>query len=295
MDESSLCFLESYQSVEDALIAVVGVSRSALKKHGMSKAFLKKKIFDRSEIVIPIDIVNHGLISPDYQGPEIKIIFEDEKIIVLDLPYSVHTHPLKYHEKNNCLSFLRSRGHSKILEINRDSHERGLLYRLDYGVSGVLFYAKTNDLYHDLRSNFDLIVYRKKYLAIVHGNIKEEGRLLYFFEPTGRKGEKMKVSDSSFDSDIQRKGILRLKKLKYDSNHDLSLLSVDLETGLRHQIRSQLSFLGHPILGDEFYGGKRDKRIYLHASEYFIKIGDVEYQCKSNSPELFDGFFDLNC
>jgi 23S rRNA pseudouridine1911/1915/1917 synthase len=70
---------------------------------------------------------------------------------------------------------------------------------------------------------------------------------------------------------------------------DKSLLMIELKTGLRHQIRAQLSYLGFPILGDELYGGNKAERLYLHAWRY-----EWSEFVEDNHMDLFDRFFDLN-
>ena len=69
----------------------------------------------------------------------------------------------------------------------------------------------------------------------------------------------------------------------------VSLVLVNLKTGLRHQIRAQLSFLGFPILGDELYGGRKAERVFLHALRY--EFSDI---VEDSNAELFNIFFDLN-
>jgi 23S rRNA pseudouridine1911/1915/1917 synthase len=84
-------------------------------------------------------------------------------------------------------------------------------------------------------------------------------------------------------------GVLKVKKVL--GKEGKSLLLVKLETGLRHQIRAQLSHLGFPILGDELYGGMKDQRVYLHALKY---EWEAEAEAEDSEAELFDRFFDLN-
>ena len=82
-------------------------------------------------------------------------------------------------------------------------------------------------------------------------------------------------------------GSLEVKKIMTTGNN--SLVLVNLQSGLRHQIRAQLAALGFPILGDELYGGSRAERLFLHAWRY--EWSEIE---EDNSADLFDGFFDLN-
>ena len=60
-------------------------------------------------------------------------------------------------------------------------------------------------------------------------------------------------------------------------------MEVELKSGLRHQIRAQLAFLGHPLRGDLFYGGKVGKRLYLHAHFYQLELHQMLYSFQSNA------------
>ena len=90
-------------------------------------------------------------------------------------------------------------------------------------------------------------------------------------------------------------GKILIKKIHYNSEKNCSLLMVKLKTGLRHQIRAQLSYLGYPILGDELYGGSSSLRIFLHAFYYEIPLKEgVIIKGKARNAYLFDKFFNLD-
>ena len=69
---------------------------------------------------------------------------------------------------------------------------------------------------------------------------------------------------------------------------------VNLETGLRHQIRAQLADNGHPILGDELYGGPKCDRLYLHCYRYQFQLGGINYEFIDSDLGSFSLFFNLN-
>ena len=80
------------------------------------------------------------MIYPDYEGPDIEVLFENDDVIILNKPPNIHSHPLKYSEQDNCLSFLRQQLKNNKMDVNKKSYDKGLLYRLDYVTSGVLFF-----------------------------------------------------------------------------------------------------------------------------------------------------------
>jgi 23S rRNA pseudouridine1911/1915/1917 synthase len=270
-------------------------SKSEIKRFISNRKEIKRAVLAKKEISIPIDLVNRYFIYPEYDGPQIEILFEDEDVLVLNKPPDIHSHPLKYSEKNNCLSFLREKCKYKTLKVNDRSYDKGLLYRLDYGTSGVLFFIKNDNLFKSLRKNFNLLVKEKNYLAIVEGDFDKEGEHKSVFIFKEKKGRKVVIKKNPKEENDSRRGILSVKKLFYNDDENISLVLVKLKTGVRHQIRVQLSSLGFPILGDELYGGSSSKRLFLHAFSYKIPLSkDKEIDVISKNAHLFNNFFNMD-
>ena len=263
--------IESVASIEDFLKQNFNCSQAKLKKY-FDKSFLNKSLKAHATLNLPLNFVNDGEINSDYQGPPIKILYEDEYFFVMDKPFNLFVHPLVYDEKNNCLSFMR-KYYPHYLKVNLENYDRGLLYRLDFETSGVLVYVKNDELYKTLRHDFNLIAKEKSYLCLVEGRCCLNGTYKHYFSSKGARGERVIVSDTSVSDQV---GELEVRFLKYDSDLNVSLLSVQLKTGLRHQIRAQLSYLGFPIIGDQFYGGRMAQRLYLHAHRYQITLNQKE-------------------
>jgi 23S rRNA pseudouridine1911/1915/1917 synthase len=266
--------LQPINSVEDFLIEYFHVSKNTVKFY-FDKKFLKRSFGARAVLQLPLDFINHLEIFPIYEGPEIQIIFEDEIFLVLNKPANIFSHPLSYNEKNNCLSFLRQT-RPEVLNINSKNYDRGLLYRLDFETSGVLVYVKNNDDYLYLRNNFKTVAKEKKYLCWVEGECKLSGKFINFFKATEEKGKKIRVSSDNIKGECME-GEIFLTPQKFSSEKNATLMEVILGQGLRHQIRAQLAFLKHPLLGDVFYGGPPSDRLYLQAQNYKLFFKDKEY------------------
>lgn len=279
-----LTWLHDEPSFKEALKKAFGSSGQQIKKYYSSKEQdrpLKAQTVSR----LPINLVNHLMLNPEYEGPEISIILETQDIIVLHKPPFIHCHPQSYSDKNTLLNFLVTKNKWDALKVNVDHYDRGLLYRLDYETSGVIVLVKEEKYLKFMRENFDTTMKRKFYWAVVEGDFDKEGRWSHYFKPTGLKGGKQKVSD--LEAEESQEGTLSV--LKIIENQGKSLLLVNLKTGLRHQIRAQLSHLGFPILGDELYGGRKAERLFLHALRY-----EFSETVEDMNAELFDLFFDLN-
>ena len=271
-------------SLKEALQGSLGSSGQLLKRHYSSRELSRPQL-SQELIRLPIDLVNHLKINPEYEGPSIRILHETEDYIAVHKPSEIHSHPLCYTDKNTVLNFLASEGHWTALKVNEDHYDRGLLFRLDFETSGVLILAKNETFFHNIRGDFQRAIKRKLYWAIVEGDFNQEGAWTHYFKATGVKGSKQKVS-SEFLGDSQE-GSMKVKKVLHINGK--SLVLVNLQSGLRHQIRAQLSFLGYPIVGDELYGGSTSARLFLHAWRY-----EWSEVIEDDEAELFDRFFDLN-
>lgn len=284
MEKIEYLWLAEATSLKDALKEVLGSSNQNLKKFYSNKE-LQQSVQTKEVLKLPLDLVNHLLINPEYAGPEVRVLKETKEYLALHKPPGVHCHPHNYSDTNTVLNFLAHAGIYSPLLVNQENYDRGLLYRLDMETSGLLLVLKNPQLHLEAREGFAFAVKRKYYWAIVEGDFDREGLHSHHFKGSGPKGAKQKVS--SVGSESTQEGILGVKKIL--SEKGKSLLLVSLKTGLRHQIRAQLSHLGFPILGDEFYGGQASERLFLHAFRYewLDVIEDV-------GPELFDRLFDLN-
>ena len=277
------CLLQSIDSVEDFLKSEFKCSSNKLKKH-FKKAFLSRSFKEKSTLALPLNFINDGEINPHYEGLEIKVLAEDDNFFVFEKNPNQFVHPLSYDESDNCLSYIREK-RPELLFVNRDHYDRGLLYRLDYETSGVMIYVKKDDLYRKLRETFSTSAKEKVYWCWVEGELKLEGSFKHSFSSGEEKGKRVLVADRDVHP---QEGELSLKALRYDSALNRSLVEVVLKTGLRHQIRAQLAYLGYPLAGDKFYGGKEAKRLYLHAYTYTLDLDGRPLSWVS-SPSNFDG------
>jgi 23S rRNA pseudouridine1911/1915/1917 synthase len=285
MDMVEFSWLSDEPNHKEALQAVLKCSGQLLKKHFSSKE-LNRSYKAHSVSRLPLDLVNHLMINPEFQGPLPRILEERANYLVLHKPSGVHSHPLCYSDKDTLMNYLAHAGQWESLTVNPTSYDRGLIFRLDYETSGLMLVAKNEKFFEEMRTGFKERMKRKIYWAIVDGDFDQDGSWTHFFRATGVKGAKQKVDLHPHpDAD---EGSLVVKKIAFKDGK--SLVLVNLKTGLRHQIRAQLSALGFPILGDELYGGKKAERLFLHALRYEWDQDAVE----DLAADLFDSFFDLH-
>ncbi len=209
------------------------------------------------------------VVIPSPQEPQVipqnitfKVLFEDSDILVVSKPAGMVTHPSYGHYQDTLVNALLF--HTKNLSQVGGPKRPGIVHRLDKDTSGLLIIAK-NDYAH-LRLVEDLRERKVKrtYLALVCGNISPDyGTIRAPLGRDFRNRKKIKVTPRG------REAITHFKVLERFDKY--VLLEINLETGRTHQIRTHLSFIGHPVVGDFIYGGRKEgkelgmKRQFLHA------------------------------
>lgn len=284
-----LTVLEDHNSLWEFLSHVFFISKTFAKNFYSSKE-LERVVKAKSVLSLPINLLNRGMISPDFKGSLPIILFEDADILALSKPSGLHIHPLSYDEGDNLLSYLRQVGKSEVLQVNRENYDRGILYRLDYETSGVVLCAKREEIYQEVRQDFLSKAKSKKYLAIVEGKLEGESKLTHFLRSV-EGGKKMALSKNEGEGLFS---CLTYHSLQYQESIQCSLVEVELESGHRHQIRVQLAALGHPILGDTLYGGKVAKRLYLHAYDYRLELQSKMIEVKDSNISEFRELFQID-
>jgi len=186
------------------------------------------------------------------QNIPLQIVHEDESLIVVNKPAGLVVHPAAgIHSGTlaNALAF-----HFQNLPASAGSIRPGIVHRLDRDTSGLLVVAKTEAALENLSDQFRDRTVFKSYIALVHGRVdNSSGRI---DQPLARDpGNRTRMA-------VVRGGRSALTLYKVRKHyHRFTLLDVELKTGRTHQIRVHLTWLHHPVVGDETYGGGRDNNI----------------------------------
>ena len=198
---------------------------------------------------------------------ELKVIYEDNHILVVEKTPNIPSQGDKTGD-TDMLSLCK--------EYIKEKYKKpgnvylGLVHRLDRPVGGVMIFAKTSKAAGRLSDQIREKVFKKKYLAVVDGKLKEKKGFLEDYLYKDERNNMSKVVKP--EKKNAKKASLDYEVLFYDEVKDLSLVKVNLHTGRHHQIRVQLSHFGHSIFGDQKYGIRgKGKQIALWAYELTIK------------------------
>lgn len=176
----------------------------------------------------------------------LRIVYEDEHLVVVDKPAGMITHPagpIRTGTLVNALLF-----HGRELSSVGGELRPGIVHRLDKGTSGLLVVAKSNEVHRRLAAALKARTVARVYEAVVWGVVSPAEFTLD--APIGRHPrdrKKMAVVDTGKPS---RSKVHVIRTVEF-----ASLLRVSLETGRTHQIRVHLAWHRHPVVGDSTYGG----------------------------------------
>lgn len=275
----------------------------ALENAEFSRSLIKKwinqgNILRNGNIIRPKDIlyandkitiISEENINPDYIIPEkikIKIIYEDNDLIIIDKENDIVSHPAP---GNNCGTL--ANGLAYIYPELQNLPRSGLIHRLDKNTTGLLIVARNIESYTKLVKKMQERNIDKYYIAYTHGLILKNNCIKYPISRHKIDRKKMSVNMNG------KEAITDYEVIRNYKNY--SKLKIKLLTGRTHQIRVHMQYEGFPIIGDKIYGeGKKNKnnlcnfiknfpRQALHAEklEFDHPITKEKIKMKSSLPD----------
>lgn len=215
----------------------------------------------------------------------ITIVYEDEFILVVEKEYGLLSIATDREKRETAYSVI-----NEYLKKKDRNARAYILYRLDRESSGLMLYAKTPEVQETLQRNWNNLILSRLFTVVVEEQVEEpEGTILSWLTE-----DKNFVMHSSPRDNGGQRSVTHYKRLK--GNNKFTMLSVDLETSRKNQIRVHMKHIGHSIVGDKKYGSKINpiKRIALHASElsFIHPMTNETLEFKSPIPKKIQSLFE---
>ena len=201
-----------------------------------------------------ITIFVEDVVEPDIvpENIPLDIIYEDEDVILINKPKGMVVHPAAGHYSGTLVNALMYHCKDNLSGINGVLRP-GIVHRIDMNTTGVIVACKNDKAHQSLSEQLKVHSITRKYVAIVHGNIKEDeltisgtiGRSL-----SDRKKMAMNVRNGK-PATTHVKVLERFGQYTY--------IECQLETGRTHQIRVHMNYINHPLPGDYLYNPVYDK------------------------------------
>lgn len=201
---------------------------------------------DRIELDVP------EAVEPEIEAEpmDLDIIYEDPDIILINKPKGMVVHPAAGHYSHTLVNGLMYHCKNQLSGINGVMRP-GIVHRIDMDTTGVLIACKNDMAHNSIAAQLKEHSITRRYQAIVHGIIKEDGGTVD--APIGRHPTERKKMSINYNHG--RSAITHYKVLKRLGQ--FTYVECQLETGRTHQIRVHMASLHHPLLGDAVYGPAR--------------------------------------
>ncbi len=205
----------------------------------------------KNEDVIDLAIPENKELEIKAEAIPLDIIYEDEHLVVINKPANMIVHPAGKIRSGTLVNALLYHCRDSLSGIGGIIRP-GIVHRLDKNTSGLMVAAKNDFAHLDLSKQIKEHQVTKKYLALIHGSLKEDSGIID--APIGRSMKNRKKMAVTVEGK-SREAVTQFKVLKRFSGY--SLVEATLRTGRTHQIRVHLAFIGYPIVGDQLYGNKK--------------------------------------
>ena len=242
----------------------VEISRTRIKNLILDK---RLKVNDQivtnpSKKVLQNDVVNMVIPNPKKTSLKpykynLKIVYEDEDLLIIDKPAGIIMHPGAGNYNNTIVNALIDYDKDSLSNIG-DELRPGIVHRIDKNTSGLVVVAKNNSTHENLSIQFKDHTILRSYQLLIWGKLRpSKGKIETLISRSTKNRQMMEVSSLK-----GKKAITNYRTLEIFENKNIptfSLVECKLETGRTHQIRVHMNYLGNNIVGDDKYKKKFKK------------------------------------
>ncbi|KGR73696.1 RluA family pseudouridine synthase [Ureibacillus sinduriensis] len=256
-------FKLQFQATSDGQLLRDAISKFGISKRGLTSikynggALLVngqertvRHVLNRGDLItvfFPPEEFSEGLII---EHKDLAILYEDDAFLILDKPPFLNIIPSREHPTGSLANYIG--GYFEEKGIHSTVH---IVTRLDRDTSGIVCIAKHSHVHHLMGLQQKQSLINKQYEAIVHGHLKETEMSIE--APIGRKETSIIEREVRADGQYSHTDAKVVKRGYTKTMEPITHVRLKLHTGRTHQIRVHMAHIGHPLVGDELYGGSR--------------------------------------
>jgi len=226
----------------------------------------------------------------------LKIIAEKPDYLVINKPAGLLTHDNFWPPRQPTVVGKLAKKYPEILSLGDNPTRPGLVHRLDRDVSGLMVIPRTEPMFNALKRQFKNHTVRKVYTGLVYGTLPQTQGVINF--KLGRSTNGRKMAARPFNQ-AGKSALTEYEVIRQWT--DYTLLKIIIKTGRTHQIRAHLAAIGHPLVGDDWYGTNKTKiknkalginRVFLVATQLsFLDLAKVRQTFSLRLPRQMTSFF----
>jgi len=255
---------------------IINKRQKLLSRTRIKNLILKEKLMLNHEIitspskkVVLGDKINFQIPEPENASLKpydfkLKIIHEDDDLLIIDKPAGIIMHPGAGNYEKTIVNALVNYDRKSLSTIGNQLRP-GIVHRIDKNTSGLVVIAKNNEAHENLSKQFSEHTIIRVYQLLIWGKIRPSfGRIETYITRSSKNRQLMEVSRSK-----GKKAITNYKTIEIfenDKSPTLSLVECKLETGRTHQIRVHMNHIGNSIVGDDKYKKKYKKLKNINSS-----------------------------
>ena len=209
------------------------------------------------KVVFPVGLLEElSPAGPAAEAGPLAVLYRDADLLAVDKPAGCYTHPLRPGETGTLVNRLLHHFPGMVEVEGFGLLQPGLLNRLDFATSGIVLAACNNAAWQRFRAAFAVGQVGKEYLGLVGGRLDRKLSISAELTHDPHDSRKMAVAAETSAGRGSYPARTEVEPLRFLADYDLTLVRLEMRTGVMHQLRVHLAQAGYPLAGDRLYGGR---------------------------------------